>query len=173
MRHADLILWLAAAGAVLCFAALGVISLGWLHPQGLPTFDARFTGYSVADARIYLEALTTQGRDLYLGPFRVLDTFLPILLTATLAGLIWRLSDGCHLSLRLMALLLPLDYLAADLAENAKVAQIIGFGDRAPDALIAVASLLTQFKWMTLAGSVLVVLWFWLWQTVKNRRNRA
>ena len=162
MKPTDALLSAVAIGAGLCFAALTVLTLGWLQPEGLAPFDSRLAGYSPEDARSYLAALPPEARALYLGPFRMLDTLFPVLLAATLAGLTWRLSEARHTLLRAALMLLPLDYLAADLAENAKVAQILAFGPEAPDLLIAVASRLTQFKWGALALSLVALAVLWL-----------
>ncbi len=134
-------------------------------------FDSRPGGYTEADARAYVAAVTPEQIDIYLSTFRRLDTAFPILLTIALLGSIWLNTSGAPRSRRAIACLGPVLYLAFDLLENAAVNLVlkcearavfehlrcpVNYGD-----LVAQASIYTQAKWMTLVLSLLVVFWAW------------
>ena len=159
---------LSAAASVVLFAALAVLSKGWLEPAGQVIFDARLAGYGVAEAAAYLGALTEEGRKLYLGLYRVLDTLLPLCLSLTLALLIGQLCTGGRL-LRALLLLLPLVYLGADLGENAAVARLLAAPGGVDAGRVAVASSLTQLKWLSLAACLMAIAGGWLGGRARRR----
>lgn len=155
-----------AIAAAACFVALAVTSKLWIEPDGMVVFDSRLTGYSDADARLFLETITQAQTQTYLGLFRWLDTVFPILLTISLIGTIWLNTAGERPVMRGLALLGPAAYLAMDLSENALVARVLlQRWDPVSDAMILRASTYTQAKWMCLALSVLVVFWAWKFAT--------
>lgn len=151
---------MAVASAVM-FAALAILSKGWLEPGGLVIFDSRVQGYDLAAAEAYLGALSAGARALYLGVFRTLDTAFPVLLSLTLiVGIVTRAPGALGL-LRMIALAATVAYLALDLSENAVVAQML----RAPEALTAdlvtQASKLTVGKWITLSVATFLTALTW------------
>jgi len=140
-------------GAVLALLlALAVLSKGWLEPGGLLIFDSRPWGYDLASAERYLAALGPEARALYLGPFRWLDTALPLLLTL---GLVL-MGRGTPKGWRLLAGLAALLYLWWDLVENARVAALLAPGVGLTEAAVAAASRATMAKWGCLAAAALL-----------------
>lgn len=119
---------------------------------GLQPFDSRFFGYSAAEGQAYLAALSDEARRVYLGDVRLLDTVFPICLGTLLAWLMIRLAPGVWRALAI----LPVAYLAADLWENARVAQILLH--EAPTAqMIVAASQLTVAKYGFLMVTVIAL----------------
>lgn len=146
--------WQALAVLTIClYAALAAVWFGRLVPAsgGLMPFDGRVAGYSPAEGHALLEALGAEGRAIYLGPVGRLDTLFPICLALLLAMPMWRRMAGAGRALTL----LPLAYLAADLAENARVAALLRATPPVPDAAITAASTLTIAKFALLAASAI------------------
>ena len=148
--------------SVALFAALGILSKGWLEPEGLPIFDARLVGYDLTAAQAYLQGLTEDARELYLGLFRWLDSLLPVALFLTLAGLLWQGSAGHWVPLRALIMCLPVLYLVADLLENAQVAEMLRAGVPLDAAMVRVASTYTQMKWLSLGLCFVMIMVGWL-----------
>jgi len=123
--------------------------------NGLSPFDIRITGYTPEDARLYVTSITDAGRLFYLGTQSTLDTFFPALYTLSLILTIYQLAP------RLPVLFLtPLAGMVFDYYENAAVREILR--GTAPDpALVDMASLLTQLKYISIALSILLILWLW------------
>lgn len=147
------------------YAALAWVSVTGLLPAAgdLAPFDMRLTGYSVEDARAYLEALSTAGRDLYLGTVRQLDTAFPVVFGAWLAALVWRTARGMMTWSRLVLTLPAWGYAVMDLCENALVADLLRAGAEGFDPQIAVlASEFTVTKYALLVLSALVPVGLWL-----------
>lgn len=147
-------LWALAAATAAVYAVLVWIGVTRLMPEagGQPPFDLRVMGYDMAQARAYLEALTDEGRRLWFGPIRWLDTVFPLLMGTLLASLIWRLG-------RPWLSPVPFAYTAADLWENARVREMIDAGsDGLTSAMVEGASAVTQGKFALLAMSV-ALLW--------------
>lgn len=124
--------------------------VGWTLPGimreagGLTPFDLRPMGYTVEQARAFLAALGTKGRDLYLGPQHLLDLFYPPLLAAVLIGAVRALIPWLWLQLALA--LLALGGMTADYVENTRVAAMLLHEGPVPAALVAQASWATQAK---------------------------
>ncbi|WP_224813603.1 hypothetical protein [Hasllibacter sp. MH4015] len=139
----------------LLYAGLAWIVFSDVMPGagGLMPFDGRVFGYSVAEARAFLDALTPEARETYLGPARLLDTVFPLALGALLAWPLWRLSPSPW---RILAAL-ALGYVAADLVENAAVAGMLRETGPVTPATIQVASRLTVAKYVLLIGSVIAL----------------
>ena len=135
------------------FVALAVLSKGWLEPGGALIFDSRVAGYDGAEARAYFTSLEPRAVDLYLGLFRVLDTFFPIFLTLAIL-LLARRTQG---PIGLAAIPAALAYLFFDLRENALVAEMLRAGKEMSDALVVSASGATLMKWVTLGTSGLLL----------------
>lgn len=119
------LLWLSLA---LMLAGLALIFL-WSAPRidagGLALFDLRTEGYTFAEARAFLTALTPDGRAVYLGPQRVADTMFPVGFAGTMMLLCFWGAKRFSRPVAWAALLLPLAYFAADMAENAAVAGLL------------------------------------------------
>lgn len=143
MRSGRLVQGLALLTAIL------YSGLAWLwHAKLIPgsgghqPFDARFFGYTAAEGQAYLAALTDEARTVYLTDVRLLDSISPFALTALLGVLILRYTRGFW---RLLVIL-PLGYLAADLLENARVAQLL-LQDVVTPQMIEAASQATVAKY--------------------------
>ena len=142
--HAILVIW-------------GGTALG-AQSAGLPPFDLRATGYSLAEAQAYLQALTPAGTALYLGAIRLLDTIFPVTCTLVLAIGIWHRGRGLAPWLRGGLTLLAPIYGALDLAENAAVAGLLRAGPEAVTAeAVARASFLTQGKFVLFGLAILAL----------------
>lgn len=130
---------------------------------GLMPFDLRATGYSLAEAQAYLTAMTPAGRALYLGPIRLNDTVVPILLTLTLCLPLRRWHWGWSVP--------ALAYGLLDLAENRAVARLIQTGPQVDGGSVALASALTMAKFV-LAAVALVLALAGLFRIWRARRTR-
>lgn len=149
-------LWLIPASLAIVYGVL-VLHLG---PQveaasgGRTPFDLRVLGYDLAATRDYLTVLTPEGRDVYLGPVRVVDTLVPLLFGLTL----W-------LPIRRRPLLWALPavaYALFDLSENAAVADLLRTGPTVEAAAVSLASSLTISKFVAFAVAIGVAL-YGLW----------
>lgn len=121
---------------------------------GLPFFDTRFTGYSVAEARAYLTALPPDGVAYYLGVFHPLDFAFP----AALALWLWLPLRGAMGAGRLLWLA-PLIYALCDYAENICVRVLLQ--SPVTDGFITLVSVLTQTKWLFALISLALTVWAW------------
>ncbi|MBL4626763.1 MAG: hypothetical protein JKY00_01760 [Roseicyclus sp.] len=144
--------------AILTAALYGSLAWFWftqLVPgaDGLIPFDGRLMGYSVAEARAFLDALTEPARVTYLGVVRILDTVFPICLAALLAWPLWRLPSG---TLRVLGII-PVAYLAADLTENTLVAGMLRSQELVAPDVIELASQITVAKYAFLITSVIAL----------------
>lgn len=153
--------------AALLFAALAVLSNLWLQPAGQLVFDSRVAGYSLAEARAFLEVLNADQVALYLGLFRWIDTVFPVLLAVTLVALIAN-RKGRDL-LRGVAAIAAFLYLFFDLRENALVARMLKTSENLSEELVASASMATMVKWGALAVSFGVLLWV-IWRERRGAR---
>ncbi len=144
-------LMLAVYGAMVLWT-LPAISDG---ADGLMAFDLRPTGYSVAEARAFLDSLSDEARAIYQGPQRMLDMVYPALLGLVLGGALWSLVT--HPMLRWVLVFVVGGSVMADYYENHLVAQMLVENEAATDALIASASRATIAK-STLAGVAMVAL---------------
>ena len=161
MSRAARFFWVSAVTAVLCFVALAILSKGSLEPDGMVIFDSRLGGYDLVAAQTYLGALNSEQIALYLGTFRQLDTVFPLLLALALGGGLWLNTSSWGKGARLGMMALPLGYLALDLLENAAVARLLRAGSEVKETSVAMASGLTQSKWVVLAVLLLAVVFSW------------
>lgn len=144
--------WLVPGAAAATYAVLVLALAPRIDAGGLLPLDLRAAGYGPGDVAAYLAALSEAGRAAYLGPVRLADTIFPVLFTLTLvlphAG-----------TPRAWAWALPaVAYGLCDLSENAVVAEILSSGVAEP-ATVALASLLTQTKFGTVALAAVLALW--------------
>ncbi|MEM9967291.1 MAG: hypothetical protein AAF755_04230 [Pseudomonadota bacterium] len=142
--------WMLLGAAGIVFAALLVLSGGWIAPSEQPIFDVRLAGYDTAAAQAFVDALSAEQRRLYLGVFRTLDTAFPVLLAATLLFGLWILAGAGWRFSQICAAFFAAAYLVADLWENALVAEILRSTATVDADLVARASALTVSKWVTL-----------------------
>ncbi len=156
-------LWGLPVVTVLAYAVLAL----WFGPQvqaaagGLQPFDMRVTGYSLADARAFLAALSPEGLALYQGPVRATDTIVPMLLTLTLC---------LPLRHRFWVWSLPaLGYGLLDLGENWAVSVLLRTGPAVEAGPVMVASALTMLKFAVVTVAAGIALWG-LWDGRKWQR---
>ncbi|MCX7558967.1 hypothetical protein OS190_05255 [Sulfitobacter sp. F26204] len=167
------LLWCLAATSLVVFAVLAYLSVFRLVAEGQMIFDSRMAGYSVEAGRMYLQALTSEQTVLYLGPFRVLDTVLPILLALTMALFTWHHAAGVSVPLRLMAALSPCVYLLLDLRENVFVALLLETGPQVSAGAILQASAYTVGKFISLMLALLLCVWAWRLVSVQRPDDGA
>jgi hypothetical protein len=148
------------AASVALWAVLFFVTLPHLQflAGGAAPFDARFAGYSFADARAFLAAIGAEGRAYYLNPELVLDTFFPFLYAASRALALWwltmpeRLRNGTTpgaVRWTLMAVVAVETIL--DLTENSCIAAMIWTWPDLSPPLVLVSSLATRLKLLAAA----------------------
>ena len=109
-----------AIASAIGFGSLVVLSEIYLNVCfGL--LDGRLNGYDVEAVNRYLGLLSAENSQVYIGPFRALDTIVPPLLATTFAAIIWTLGK----TLWRTEVVFPLIYGTADLRENALVGKIL------------------------------------------------
>ena len=145
-----LVNWLLPGVTLAIYAALVTIGVTRLAPeaQGLQPFDLRIAGYTMIEARDYLQALTPRGFALYAGPIWWLDTIFPPLMGLTLAW--WmRPLNGLF---GFVCVTCATVYVGLDWAENYFVQSILNGG---PDFMnygsVVAASVMTQCKFAAFA----------------------
>ena len=155
MRRRTILIMLWAA-SLLWFAALaGFVELR-LAPEGAtPLPDISLTGHSAEALAAWMAGMSETGRALVLGPYRLMDTVLPLLLALTLA-----VTGGRrHWWLGAMGL----GYAAFDLAENAAIAAMLRAAPAGPGPdQVALASTLTIAKWAMVLPALLLGLFLLL-----------
>jgi hypothetical protein len=157
--------WYLWALPVATAIAYGVLVL-WFGPQvqaaagGLTPFDLRPLGYDAEAARTFLSALTPEGRDVYLGPVRMTDTVFPVLFTLTLCLPLRRWHWGWALP--------ALAYGLLDLAENMAVATVLKAGPEVGQGAVALASSLTQAKFVAVLLATAIAGWA-IWRAWRAR----
>ena len=160
----DRLFWLSLATA-LAFAALAGFAETQLRVDGMGVFDARLLGYTLAEARAYLAALTPDQAALYGGQFRLADTAFPALLALALLLCVRRHAKGGFRLALTMAVAL---YLAADYTENMLIGRLLKLGPEGiTEQTVATASLFTQAKWAILALNLAAISLLW----ARNRRT--
>ena len=105
-----------AIASAIGFGSLVVLSEIYLS-VGFGLLDGRLNGYDVEAVNRYLGLLSAENSQVYIGPFRALDTIVPPLLATTFAAIIWTLGK----TLWRTKVVFPLIYVTADLRENALV----------------------------------------------------
>ena len=109
-----------AIASAIGFGSLVVLSEIYLS-VGFGMLDGRLNGYDVEAVNRYLGLLSAENSQVYIGPFRALDTIVPPLLATTFAAIIWTLGK----TLWRTKVVFPLIYVTADLRENALVGKIL------------------------------------------------
>ena len=132
---------------------LYLVMLLWSLPKiaaeagGLTPFDMRPGGYSLAEARAFLAALSPEGTAFYLGVQHRLDMVYPALLALSLAiGLTWAWKGAPRAVLGLMVIL-TVAGAGFDYLENMWVGRMLAAGPEqvSPD-IVAAASLRSMLK---------------------------
>ena len=141
--------------SVIGFGSLVVFSEIYLS-VGYGLLDGRLNGYDVEAVTRYLALLSAENRQVYIGPFRALDTIVPPLLAATFTAVIWTLGS----TLWRITVVFPVIYVIADLRENVLVGQILQVTTIDAET-VSRASDMTQLKWLFTVLSLAVVLWLW------------
>jgi len=141
--------------SVIGFGSLVVFSEIYLS-VGYGLLDGRLNGYDVEAVTRYLALLSAENRQVYIGPFRALDTIVPPLLAATFTAVIWTLGS----TLWRITVVFPVIYVIADLRENVLVGQILQVTTIDAET-VSRASDMTQLKWLFTALSLAVVFWLW------------
>lgn len=163
--------WVSLATA----AAVYAVIVGWSLPAiqagaaGLLPFDLRPTGYTIAEAQAFVDALTPEARALYLGPQHWLDAIYPALLgLMTFSGIVLL----APLRWRWILCLAAIPGTVSDWAENLLVARMLRQEGPLPADLVEAASLATVTKSAcTTIALVLLLLLFLAWLYRKWRRN--
>lgn len=110
-------------------------------------FDLRFKGYSHEAAQALLEALGNDGRSYYLKRQIPLDVLYPALLALTLINWMRWLNAMTPCSVLLRAgIAISVIGMLADYAENIGIATMLLIHPALPQALVSVASAMTQVK---------------------------
>ena len=109
-----------AIASAIGFGSLVVLSEIYLN-VGFGLLDGRLNGYDVEAVNRYLGLLSAENSQVYIGPFRALDTIVPPLLATTFAAIIWTLGK----TLWRTEVVFPLIYGTVDLRENALVGKIL------------------------------------------------
>lgn len=138
--------WIMLGATSLLYLAMVLWSLPQISVSagGLVPFDMRPTGYSTAEAREFLAALSPEGRAFYLGTQHLLDSIYPGLLGVTLALGLALVFGGW---LRWVAIALAAIAAIADYLENVAVAGMLqGDAANVSDSMIEVASRWTMLK---------------------------
>ncbi len=123
----------------------------WMVPRieqltgGLRIFDMRFTGYSYADAQIFITALGERGVALYLGTQFWLDMIFPPLLGAVLFLMYrWLFPGWAGLTIATISL----SSVIVDYLENFAVAAMLRAGaDNITPEMVVAANQWTTLKW--------------------------
>ncbi len=153
--------WLLVAVTLAIYLAMVLWTLPGIAADagGLLPFDLRPLGYAPSEARAFLEALGADGRALYLGPQKWLDTVYPALLATVLALALRHFLASDRPGLRAALTALPVVASGFDYLENVRVRQLL-LADAPGDAMIEAASFATQAKSLlaTLAMLALVAL---------------
>ncbi len=160
--------WAVFAAALAIHGTMALWTLPRIAQEagGLLPFDLRPTGYTPEEARAFLSALSEEGRAVYSGPQRLLDSIYPALLAVVLAGAVKVLFRRGLL--RIVLMLAVLGGMLADYAENMRVAGLLAAGPEAADAMIAAASRATVAK-SAMTGLVMGVVLLALARRLRQR----
>lgn len=160
--------------------ALYGVMVAWSLPViaaaagGLMPFDMRPGGYSFAEAKAFLAALSADGRAFYLGVQHRLDTAYPAMLAVVLAlGGFGLAGVGARRWLARLIALAAMIGAAADYLENRAVAAMLNAGPDglAPD-MVAFASRWTLLKsGATTVAMVLLLVLLLLWFLRRGRKR--
>lgn len=149
--------WICVLITLGLLAVMNLWSFPWIAQSagGLSAFDLRFTGYSEAEARAFLAALSDDGYAFYLTVQHRLDVLFPAFLAASLmlaSALLFRQRFA-----RLLYIIVLLG-LASDFLENRTVAAMLRMPETVDPIMIKAASLWTVAKFVSMAVVLLCLL---------------
>ena len=176
MTRNQIAFWLLFAVTMAVYATILLWSLPIVAAAagGQVPFDMRPGGYSFAEARAFLIALSEEGRDFYVTVQHRLDLAYPALIAATLFFAIAALVPARARPGRWWVAAPALVIAAFDYAENSAVAAMLAAGPAglSPD-LVAQASRWTVWKSTLTAAVMTAVLVLLVWRAVVWFRGRA
>jgi hypothetical protein len=168
-----LLFWAVIAATVTVYAVM----LGWSLPAisdaagGRAVFDMLPAGYSFAEARAFLAALSPEGADFYLRVQHRLDLIYPALLAISTGWAMVRLAPRWRW--RTALLLVPIPGMVFDYLENRAVAAMLSAGaDGLTPEMVAQASRFSQLKaiFSTLSlGLLLMLILAWAFRRWRAR----
>ena len=168
MKTSRLVLWFLSLTALSILTFMNV----WTVPDireaagGIRIFDNRPFGYSLADAQAFLRALEPEGKAIYQGIQRHLDTVFPVTFMIAMPWALWLMSTSWPRQLRYFAVLCGTLGPICDLTENYFVGEMLRLGPDAIDAeLVLLSSQFSVTKWVLdlLAVACFVILgWSYL-----------
>lgn len=139
---------------------------------GLVPFDLRPGGYSFDEAKVFLSALSDEGRAQYEGPQRWLDLAYPALLAGTLGWAAWGLTKAEAEWVRLVLILLIGVGMSFDYLENLHVARMLSAGPEGVSAaLVEAASRATVNKALTTTVAMFGILGLLVRRRMRRRRQ--
>ena len=121
------------------------------------SLDTRVAGYSVQDARDFLDVIGAEGRAAFFGYFRWVDTVFPPMLTLSLIALFRHFAGADAARGTKFYALLPFAYLAADLTENSFLKQLQFNNDFEQAVGYAASATILKYIALALAVAVLVI----------------
>jgi len=173
MQTSRLIFYMIATSAVIVLITMNV----WTVPKidaaarGLTLFDNRRTGYSFKDASEFISALSDDGKAIYLGIQKYLDTLFPILMAISLPWALWMLTTSWAKPYRYFICAVAFIGPMCDLMENASVRVMLHAGpDGLTEQMVATASRWSVTKWtldLVAMAAFLLLLWSALLQRHK------
>ncbi|MAM13875.1 MAG: hypothetical protein CML23_26160 [Rhizobiaceae bacterium] len=167
--------WIAFAIAVCIYGAMTIWTLPAISEAagGLAPFDMRPGGYSFAEAQAFLAALSTQGREIYLGPQQRLDLVYPAALALALGISLYLLAPFNRFWKGLLALI-PALGMVFDYLENAAVRTMLlaGSSGLQPEQVETASRFTTAKVIFDSAGYGLVLVFLILW-ALRRWRNAS
>ncbi len=176
MKRIRMTAWIAFAIAACIYVTMSVWTLPAISQAagGLPPFDMRPGGYSFAEAQAFLAALSTQGREIYLGPQQRLDLAYPAALALTLGLAIYLLAP-LHRFWKGLLAMIPVLGMVFDYLENAAVRGMLFAGSSGlqPEQVGTASGFTTAKAIFDSAGYGLVVVFLTLWALRRWRKPSA
>lgn len=165
MSTSRLVFYVLAGSAILLLITMNVWTVREIDAAagGLMLFDNRPTGYSFEEAKEFIGALKPEGKAIYLGIQKYLDTLFPILLAISLSWGLWMLTTAWIMPARLVICAIAIIGPACDLMENASVRVMLRTGaDKLTEQMVATASFWTVTKWtLDLIAGITFLLLLW------------
>jgi hypothetical protein len=165
------IFWVCFILAATILAAMALYTFPTISAAagGLTPFDLRPFGYSLEETKVFLTALTPEGRDFYLNTQHRLDTPYPILIAVSLALGGFLIAPSSPAVMRWLTTSVALPGAVFDYRENFLVTRLLKSNLESLDPdLAAAASFATLVKSLCNALAITLVLIFaMIW--IKNR----
>lgn len=152
-------LWLATVAVFLSMVFISIPEVVFWQPE-LKIFDARFCGYSIHAAREFLQAIGPEGREVYRGSQRYLDTVFPALFSCALVWSFLRCMPMHWGAWRLLPIVLSVLVGVFDYLENSAVQTMLTMSvESLPEAMVQKASFYTQTKYVLFAVTTMVFIY--------------